>query len=154
MQPPGIRCNPRKQRGAAALEFAMVFLIFFAVFYGLVSYSLPLLMMQSFNNATAEAARQSVKINPANMTAAVYAQTVKANVQSVLTTQLAWLPSALNFSVSSDATITLSSGNLLTVSIAYPKSKLNNAIPFLTIPLIGTVPNLPTTLNAQASLQL
>ena len=38
----------KKQKGAAALEFAMVFMIFFAIFYGLVSYSLPLLLMQSF----------------------------------------------------------------------------------------------------------
>ncbi|NVL48054.1 pilus assembly protein, partial [Pseudomonas syringae pv. actinidiae] len=35
---------PDKQQGAAAIEFAAVFVVFFAVFYGMVSYSLPLLM--------------------------------------------------------------------------------------------------------------
>ena len=44
---------PRKQKGAAAIEFALVFVIFFAVFYGMLSYSLPLLLMQSFHQAAA-----------------------------------------------------------------------------------------------------
>ena len=33
---------PKKQKGAAAIEFALVFVIFFAVLYGVVSYSLPM----------------------------------------------------------------------------------------------------------------
>ena len=49
---------PRKEKGAAAIEFALVFVVFFAVFYGVVSYSLPLLLMQSFNHSTAEAVRR------------------------------------------------------------------------------------------------
>lgn len=53
---------PRKQKGAAAIEFALVFVIFFAVFYGIVTYSLPLLLMQSFNQSTAEAIRRSVAL--------------------------------------------------------------------------------------------
>jgi hypothetical protein len=63
---------PRKQKGAVAIEFALVFIIFFAVFYGLVSYSLP---------------------------------------------------------------------------------KLNQVLPFLVLPGIGSVPNLPATLTARSSLQ-
>ena len=55
---------PEKQKGAAAIEFIAVFVIFFAVFYGTVSYSLPLLLLQSFNQATAEAVRQSVGLDP------------------------------------------------------------------------------------------
>ena len=46
---------PHKQKGAAAIEFALVFIVFFSVFYGIVSYSLPMLLMQSFNQSTAEA---------------------------------------------------------------------------------------------------
>lgn len=144
----------RRQKGAAAIEFALVFIIFFAVFYGLVSYSLPLLMLQSFNNATAEAARSSVKFNPAGLTTAVYSAKVVANAQTVLTTQLAWLPSAFNFNVTTDATVVLSATNLLTVTIAYPTTKLKTVVPTLTLPWVGSVPSLPTNLTAQASLQL
>ena len=52
----------KSQAGAVAIEFALVFVIFFAVFYALVSYSLPFLLMQSFNEATSEAVRRSVAI--------------------------------------------------------------------------------------------
>jgi len=37
----------RREKGAVAIEFALVFTMFFAVFYGLLSYSLPMLMVQS-----------------------------------------------------------------------------------------------------------
>ncbi len=54
----------KRQNGAAAIEFAAVFMIFFAVFYGLVSYTLPMLMLQSFNQASAEAVRRCVALDP------------------------------------------------------------------------------------------
>ncbi len=56
---------PKQQKGAAAIEFALVFVMFFAVLYGLISYSLPMLMVQSFNAATAE----GVPNLPANLRA-------------------------------------------------------------------------------------
>jgi len=140
---------PRKQKGAAALEFAMVFVIFFAVFYGLVSYSLPLLMLQSFNEATAEAVRRSVALDP---NSAGYQASVVTLAKSVLQQQLAWIPPAFNFDVNSDASAVFNAG-LLKVSVNYPTSKLNAVIPFLVLPGVGSVPNLPATLSAQSSLQ-
>ncbi|WP_085727462.1 TadE/TadG family type IV pilus assembly protein [Pseudomonas sp. R37(2017)] len=95
---------PLKQKGAAAIEFALVFMIFFGVSYAIISYSLPLLLMQSFNQSTAEAERRSV-------------------------------------------------GGLLSVRISYPTNKIRATIPFLNLPGIGQVPNLPATLTASASLQ-
>ena len=142
---------PRKQKGAAAIEFALVFIIFFAVFYGLVSYSLPLLLMQSFNAATAEAVRQSVALDP---NTANYNTVIVTRAKAVLTQQLGALPSSVNFNVNTDASATYTTGKLLTVRIDYPKAKLAQIIPLLSLPGIGTVPNLPATLSAQASLQV
>ncbi|EPJ79676.1 MAG: TadE/TadG family type IV pilus assembly protein [Pseudomonas sp.] len=139
----------RKQKGAAAIEFAIVFIIFFGVFYGLVTYSLPLLMMQSFNAATSEAVRRSVALSP---TINNYDSLVTSQARTVLTTQLSWMPGSLAFSPS-DATVTYVAG-LLTVRIDYPKSKLTQVLPLLTLPFIGEVPRLPDNLSAQASLQL
>lgn len=139
-----------RQRGAAAIEFALVFVVFFAVFYGLVTYSLPLLMMQSFNNATAEAVRQSVAISPS---ANNYSTLVQNQASTALSTQLSWIPAAFGFSVASDATVSFD-GKLLRVRIDYPKSKLIQVMPVLTLPGVGAVPNLPTFLSAEASLQL
>lgn len=57
-----------RQKGAVAIEFAVVFVLFFAVFYGLLSYSLPMLMMQSFNQASSEAVRRCVALDPDSTT--------------------------------------------------------------------------------------
>ncbi|MEK1844947.1 MAG: TadE/TadG family type IV pilus assembly protein [Pseudomonas sp.] len=140
---------PRKQKGAVAIEFALVFIIFFAVFYGLVSYSLPLLLMQSFNQSTAEAVRRSVALDPST---ANYDTVVRNIATTELTRQLAWIPAALNFNVATDASATYI-GGVLTVTINYPTSKLNQVLPFLVLPGIGSVPNLPATLTARSSLQ-
>ncbi|MHC8370094.1 TadE/TadG family type IV pilus assembly protein [Pseudomonas sp. MDT1-85] len=140
---------PRKQKGAVAIEFALVFIIFFAVFYGVVSYSLPLLLMQSFNQSTAEAVRRSVALDPST---ANYDTAVRTVATTELTRQLAWIPAALNFNVATDTSATYISG-VLTVSINYPTSKLNQVLPFLVLPGIGSVPDLPATLTARSSLQ-
>ena len=140
---------PRKQKGAVAIEFALVFVIFFAVFYGLVSYSLPLLLMQSFNQSTAEAVRRSVALDPST---ANYDTAVRNIATTELTRQLAWIPAALNFNVATDASATYI-GGVLTVTINYPTSKLNQVLPFLVLPGIGSVPNLPATLTARSSVQ-
>ncbi|MBX9408566.1 pilus assembly protein [Pseudomonas baetica] len=140
---------PRKQKGAVAIEFALVFIVFFAVFYGLVSYSLPLLLMQSFNESTAEAVRRSVALDPAS---ADYSTTVITTARTELTRQLAWLPGALNFDAATDSNITYV-GGVLTVTVNYPTAKLNQALPFLVLPGIGSVPRLPATLSASSSLQ-
>jgi Flp pilus assembly protein TadG len=146
---------PQKQKGAAAIEFALVFVIFFAVFYGVVSYSLPLLMMQSFNQASAEAARRSVAIDPtAFANPQAYQTQVKTTAIQAVTSQLAnWMPKALNFN-STYVTATVDGSNVLTVSIRYPKAGVNNVIPFLTLPGVGQVPSLPDFLQAQSSVQL
>lgn len=139
---------PRKQKGAAAIEFAAVFVIFFAVFYGLVSYSVPLLMMQSFHQATAEAIRRAVMVDP---NSANYATTVQNLANSVIQTQTQWIPAAFNFAAT-DYSAVYSAG-VLTVSVNYPTSKLNQVLPLLVLPVIGTVPNLPSNLSVTSSLQ-
>lgn len=140
---------PQKQKGAAAIEFALVFVLFFAVFYAIVSYSLPLLLMQSFNQSTAEAVRRSMALDP---NTPGYDSEIKTVATTELNRQLAWIPPALNFNVATDASATYA-GGVLKVSIHYPTSKLKQVIPFLNLPGIGTVPDLPVTLMASSSLQ-
>jgi len=138
----------RRQKGAAAIEFVAVFMVFFAVFYGLVSYALPMLMLQSFNQAASEAVRRCVALEPGS---AVDSYTTVA--RQAIDRQLAWMPAALGFAASKDAKVELS-GTLLSVTIEYPRERLNNVLPVLVLPLIGEVPRLPALLQAKASLQL
>jgi len=141
----------RQQKGAAAIEFVAVFMVFFAVFYGLVSYALPMLMLQSFNQASSEAVRRCVAVDPASAT---YSQDVQGLARQVIGQQLAWMPASLGFSVVTDTRVTLGADKLLTVAIDYPRERLERVLPVLVLPLIGEVPKLPERLQAQASLQL
>lgn len=140
---------PRKQKGAVAIEFALVFVLFFAVFYAIVSYSLPLVLVQSFNQSTAEAVRRSVALDP---NTPGYDTAIKTVATTELSRQLAWIPAALNFNIATDASATFA-GGVLKVTINYPTNKLRQVIPFLELPGIGEVPNLPATLTASSSLQ-
>ena len=141
---------PGKQKGAAAIEFALVFGIFFAVFYGLISYSLPLLMLQSFNQAAAEGVRQAMSVDPIAAGTA-YPTQVTTLAKTTAKNQLKWIPASFQFS---DDLITANyTGNTLTVTIKYPTSRLYSVFPALVLPVIGTVPNLPANLFASSSLQ-
>lgn len=139
---------PRKQKGAVAIEFAAVFVIFFAVFYGLVSYSLPLLMMQSFNQATAEAVRRAVAVDPNTDD---YATTVQDLANTVVQNQTNWIPPAFNFAATDHSAVY--ANGILTVRIDYPTQKLTQVLPRLVLPVVGPVPNLPTNLSAISSVQ-
>ncbi|WP_449430008.1 TadE/TadG family type IV pilus assembly protein [Pseudomonas putida] len=140
----------RRQKGAAAIEFVAVFMIFFAVFYGLVSYALPMLMLQSFNQASSEAVRRCVALDP---NSASYEADVQVLARQVIDQQLAWMPNSLGFKSASDAQVTVQN-KLLTVAIHYPRERLAQVMPVLKLPVIGEVPRLPAMLQAEASLQL
>jgi hypothetical protein len=88
------------------------------VFYGLVSYALPMLMLQSFNQASSEAVRRCVAVDPASAT---YALDVQGVAHQVISRQLAWMPDALGFNVAGDTRVVVGADKLLTVTIDYPR---------------------------------
>lgn len=80
----------RHQRGAVAIEFAVLFLVFFALVYAIIGYSLPFLLTLSFKQLSAEAARSAVRVSPAPQ-AAAYIARVNRQVHEVV--EASWLPS-------------------------------------------------------------
>lgn len=139
---------PQKQKGAAAIEFALVFVIFFAVLYGVLSYSLPLLLLQSFNNATAEAVRRSVAVDPMLATAA-YKEKVEDEANKVLTDKLTWVPPALSKFISKTAKY---DAGVLTVTVSLSATDLNTILPVLKLGSI-TVPSLPDQLVSKSEIK-
>jgi Flp pilus assembly protein TadG len=151
-----LSCGLRKQRGAAAIEAALLFVIFFALFYAIVSYSMPLLMMQAFQHATAAGARAAVAVDDPH--SADYGSRVENRVQAIVGDSLSWLPSAARSAV-------LGEGNkkvqvefdhvnrMLTVTVKFPEYTKNPLIPILSLPGIGDVPKLPADLTAHATVQ-
>ncbi|PJK34990.1 pilus assembly protein TadE [Pseudomonas sp. S10E 269] len=144
---------PKKQKGAAAIEFALVFGIFFAVFYGLVSYSLPLLMMQSFNQAAAEGVRQAMSVDPI-AAGTTYTTQVTTLAKTTALKQLQWIPPSFQFTDDLVTATYSGTDTTLKVTIKYPTSRLYSVFPALVLPVIGTVPNLPANLLVSSSLQL
>lgn len=135
----------RKQKGAAAIEFAMVFVLFFIVFYGAVSYSLPLMMVQTFNHASSEAVRRAIALQPGAANYSLEAQTVVAQ-------QISWMPAAVRSRVVISAPAPAANG-IFTVRISYPYRQFP-LVPFLVFPGIGEIPRLPNVLEATASIRL
>ncbi|MBA4152582.1 MAG: hypothetical protein C0509_08475 [Acinetobacter sp.] len=68
----------RKQQGATAIEFSIVFALLFAVFWAIISYAMPFFLFQTMNHAVAEAARQVVR----------FEAPTASNAQDALNTEL------------------------------------------------------------------
>lgn len=147
--------GPSRQRGAAAIEFGLLFLLFFAVFYALVSYALPMLMMQAFHHAAMAGARAAVAVDPKTTD---YVGTVAATARSTVAGRLTWLPGEAK-------TVVLGTGNsnvgvvccdeeIVTVTVSYAGYAAHPLMPILNLPGIGPVPRLPADLTAVASLEL
>lgn len=152
-----LSCDLRKQRGAAAIEAALLFVIFFSLFYAIVSYSMPLLMMQAFHHAASAGARAAVAIDPAKDD---YKTAVENRVRTVVGDLLNWLPPVAHNAVLGDGNKNVQVGfdqpsaGMLTVTVSFPNYTGNPLIPILKFPGIGDVPKLPKDLSVHASVQL
>lgn len=77
----------RRQQGAVAIEFAMLFGVFFVVVYGIIAYSIPMLLMLTFKQVTADAARATLQVDPGN---AAYTQLLSREITKAV--ERSWLP--------------------------------------------------------------
>lgn len=152
-----------KQQGSAGIEAALLFVIFFSLFYAIATYSMPLLMMQAFHHAAATGARAAVAVDPAAFSDPDVGDYIESGVvprvRSVVGGALDWLPS-----VAHDAVLGANNQNvqvefdqatgILSVTVSYPNYTTNPLMPVLTLPVIGDVPKLPQDLVGKASIQL
>jgi Flp pilus assembly protein TadG len=157
------KTNPENQRGAVSLEFALLFTIFFGVFYAIVSFSAAILVKQGLTQAAAEGARESARLDPASFQfPADYDTALKNAVQSRVETALSWLPKSAYDKIkangvsvsgptypSSDADADKKKGSI-TVTVSYLNYRTDPLIPSLNLPGLGQVPDLPQNLVGQA----
>jgi Flp pilus assembly protein TadG len=123
----------RAQTGAAAIEAALLFVIFFTLFYAIVSYSLPLMIMQAVQHAASEGARAAVAVDP---NAEHYQDKVKSQAINVALESVSWLPQPPDVNA-------VPTGDILTVTVQFNYTNSQLMIPILSFPGIGEVPNLP-----------
>lgn len=138
-------CGSRHRdcRGAVAVEFALVFVIFFSLFYAIVAYGFVLTLRQNLTLAAAEGARAAVQSAPDEATRLSRAQTTANGI-------LSWLPAG---GASITATAAPCAANpatrCVTVTVSYDYAG-HPVVPAL--PLLGIA--IPATLSAAATVQL
>lgn len=132
-----------RQDGSASVEFALLFPIFFALFYAIVCYGFVFTIQQSLTMAAEEGARAALR------DAASEAQRI-GNAQNASKQVLSWLASG---SYSASATIAACVGdasvNCVQVTASYDYAG-HPVVPPL--PVLGVA--VPDTLNASATVQL
>lgn len=155
----GLPTTSRCQQGAAAIEAALMFVVFFTLFYAIVSYSLPMLMLQAFNHAAANGARAALAVEPADYSdEADYIENgVTPRVRQVVGESLAWLPTSAQQLVlgpdNQNVDIQYDSG-MLSVTVRYAGYRTTPLIPVLHMPGIGELPRLPEDISGHAMISL
>ncbi len=150
---------PCYTRGAVAIEFALIFLILFALFYAIVSYALPLVMMQAFHSAAADGARAAIGVvldeEETDPCPASFQAQVIETAEDEAHQRIAWLGTLMSSVPESDRVQTSWPEEcLLKVTVQYPNYTDNPPIPVLSLPVIGDIPRLPDTLSGSASVRL
>lgn len=80
----------KKQRGAIAIEFAVLFVVFFVTLYAIIAYSIPLLLTLTFKQLSSDAGRAAIKVDP-GLADAEYTEVISNEVTRVI--DASWLPS-------------------------------------------------------------
>jgi len=86
MKAQGTRPAAHHQRGAYAIEFAFVFLIFFALLYGTICYGMLFAFRLGVQNAAEDGARAALRYQPTM-------QARQTHAASVAEQAISWLPS-------------------------------------------------------------
>lgn len=136
-QPTGTR-----ERGAAVIEFAIVFMLFFMVLYGAIAYGVMFAVRHSLTLATAEGARAALQ-DVGDLTNRL------EHAQLAASDAVSWLGAQAPAPQVASASCTATEYTCVTVSLSYDYAS-NPIIP----PLPGMGIVLPSTLAAHATVQL
>ncbi|MGR8932332.1 MAG: TadE/TadG family type IV pilus assembly protein [Gammaproteobacteria bacterium] len=146
--------SPTKQRGNSIIEFALMFPIFFALFYGIVSYSLIMTLEQSLTHASTDGARAAIKIDRTTFNkSADYQAKAEETARNAVAQSLAWLPYAQKTAIlgnppGSKVQIDFTDDRItVTLNYSYANAPI---VPVLSLPIIGNIPDIPDNLSITA----
>lgn len=156
-----MRCQStiRRCRGTASIEFALLFIPFFAMFYAIVSYGVVMLLIESFTLAAQEGARVALAVDPVSFPDnGTYQNAVESRVKARVAVNLSWLPATVKNKVLGDGNqniqVAVDGTGTLSVTVQYADYRSTPLIPILVLPGLGAVPNVPQNLLATAKMQL
>lgn len=138
--------SKRGQQGSTAVEFAMIFPLFFIVLYGIITFSMIFVAQQSLTLAAAEGARAALRyVSSDNATDALAARV--SNVCPTASSMLATMVASAKCKASSAPC----NSGMQCVNVVLSYSYTNNPL-VPSLPLLGHV--LPNTLSSTATIQL
>jgi Flp pilus assembly protein TadG len=154
-----------RTRGAAAIEFAFIFPLFFAVLYASVSYSLAMLVQMGMSNAAADGTRAAIQlVDPLQFNQAGFNAAAKQRVTQAVRASLAWLPASKVDAIVANISISTApdpgngagstAGVRVNVLVQWKDYSRAPLVPVLDLPLVGKVPNLPNDLSGSSSMLL
>ncbi|GLU34854.1 TadE family protein [Trinickia caryophylli] len=134
------RCRPRGERGSTAVEFALVFPLLFAVFYGVATFSLIFVAKQSLTLAAEEGARAALNYQSASNTQAALAARGQSAC-TVASNAAAWLGGGSRCAAEAQPCSYDASMDCISVTLTYDYAArpLVPALPLLDIALPGTL---------------
>jgi len=146
----------RRQRGAALIEFAFAFPVFFLLVYALLAYGILFTLQQSMVLAAEEGVRAAIAFDPDHPN---YATNVTMTARDEARSRLQWLPSHYSAVFDADENLKVTfdpATRLLTLEVVYPETTTgdNQIIPLIEFPGLGKIPPMPEALRAEASFQL
>lgn len=146
----------RRQRGVAAIEFALIFLVLFLVLYGLATFGAVLYTQQAVSRSAEDGARAVVLLNSApavndsRIQSVVYdslagSLVVPTASNTSLVTRRAWIAAQVTVAVTPTGTNPNAS---VVVTVTYPYSA-NRLLPSL--PLLDTSLWMPNQLRSRST---
>ncbi|SNR71442.1 TadE-like protein [Methylobacillus rhizosphaerae] len=140
----------KKQQGAAAIEFALVFVLFLVVLYAIISYAIIFLLWAGLNFAASEGARSAIAVDPlAFSNDAAYVAALEARAHARVDEALVWMPPLIRTKIQGAYGSQVSSvvedatrGKVINVRLIYPNYVSDPVVPILNFPGYG--PLLPT----------
>ncbi|MDN6884921.1 pilus assembly protein [Variovorax sp. CAN2819] len=160
----GGRCirNLARERGVAAIEFALVFVVLFSVLYALATFGAVLYTQQSVTRASEEGARAVGLLTPAPTAAdqrvkdAVYdslanSLVVPISANTSVTTRRSWIVSNVTVDVTRSDPSGPGAYIRYVVTVTYPYSA-NRLLP--TMPLLDTSQWMPDQLRSRTTAAL
>ncbi|PCE26884.1 pilus assembly protein TadE [Paraburkholderia acidicola] len=138
------------QRGATAVEFAVVFPLFFAIFYAIVTFSLIFVAQQNLTLASEEGARAALNYQAASsVTLAIAARVSAASTAAVSMAAPMISRGVSGTAVSAPCAASAASMQCITVTVNYDYAN-HPLVPNL--PLLSGI--LPGQLSSSATVQL
>ncbi len=140
--------GPRSGRGSTAVEFAVLFPLFFIIFYAIVTFSLIFVAQQNLTFAAEEGARVALNFLPASDLPDALKKRKEAACTAALSVS-GWLADASSCDATPNPCAYDASMQCITVTLAYHYSTRPLVPP---LPLLDVA--LPTQLTGTAVIQL